>query len=209
MSNDTTRKVTWVDPDGGDRKPGVIRDFDPENEIHFVNLDDGGEAEALINELEFAYVPIGPETLNTRNVIWINRNGGARKKGIIIDFDPTSDSHIVHLNDGSGYANATMRDLEFTAELSPIDMERIAAALDGASNMLSTELKADNRARIFAAIETCTHEDWAAARGSYVHGSETLWQAVLRVHNTCRNSGDTPGREQIITALETKPEPAE
>lgn len=206
MSNDKARKVTWVDPDGGARKPGVIRNFDPENEIHFVNLDDGGEAEALIHELEFAYVPVGPESLNTRNVIWINRNGGTRKKGIIIDFDPTSDVHPVQLNDGSGYANATLRDLEFIAELSRIDMERIAAALDGGSNMLSTELKADNRARIFKAIETCTHEDWVEARGSYVHGSETLWQAVLRVHNTCLNGGDTPGREQMITALETKPE---
>jgi hypothetical protein len=205
LSNATTRKVTWVDPDGGDRKPGIIRDFDPVSEIHFVNLDDGGEAEALIHELEFTYVPVGPGTLNTRNVIWINRNGGARKKGVIIDFDPTSDSHVVHLNDG-GYANTTMRDLEFIAELSQIDMERIAAALDGGSNMLSGKLKAENRARIFTAIETCTHEDWVEARSSCVHGSETLWQAVIRVHGTCRNSGDTPGREQMISALETKPD---
>lgn len=199
MSTESARKVIWIDPDGGDRKRGTIPDFDPDNEIHYVHLDDGGYAEVFERELEFP---------GAVKVIWLEPQTSSRKRGTIPAYDATEDIHLVQLEDG-GEIYAPSHELELPSALSTIDMGRILAALDGGTNMLATELKADNRARIFKAIETCTHEDWAAARGSYVHGRETLWQAVIRVHGTCLNGGDTPGRQEIIEALEAKPVAAE
>jgi len=199
MSTASARRVIWIDPDGGDRKRGTIPDFDQDNEIHYVHLDDGGYAEVFEHELEFP---------GAVKVTWIDPQTNNRKRGTIDAYDATEDIHLVQLED-CGEVYAPSHQLELPAALSTIDMQRIAAALDGNTNMLSIGLKADNRARIFKAIETCTHEDWAAARGSCVHGSETLWQAVIRVHGTCRNGGDTPGRQEIIAALESKPAASE
>lgn len=145
-----------------------------------------------------------PTILKNAKVIWTSPEGGARKRGLIREFNPVMETHYVHLEDG-GIAPALVEELEFTVEveeMSQIDLQRVAAALDKCSTLLHYPLRNDNRARIFTAVEVGSHQAWVDARGCYVRGNYTLWGAVRDQHGQHGEESSTPTREQIITALE-------
>jgi hypothetical protein len=98
--------------------------------------------------------------------------------------------------------------------MTTLDLTRVAAALDAATNGLGMELSVDARARIFAAIETKTGVNasarsanaWANARNVIVSdrdGGVTLWQAVAaRFGEWYARPSVVPGGYSIVSALE-------
>lgn len=78
-------------------------------------------------------------------------------------------------------------------------LSRIADALDRCGNLLGQPIGAEQRARIFNAVESPTRENWADARSVIVVGTTTLWQSVV---STGVEAHDVPTGEQILTALE-------
>lgn len=136
-------------------------------------------------------------------VIWTGPDG-ARRPGIIREFNRAMETHYVHLEDGD-IAAATIEELDFYRESKDIteaDLQRVADALDKCSTLLHEPLRTDNRARIFNAVETGTHHAWLEARGCYIRGNYTLWGAVHDLHGEYGDESMTPTREQIIEALE-------
>lgn len=75
----------------------------------------------------------------------------------------------------------------------------VATLLDRAANMFGSPIPADNRARIFAAIDNPTPETWRAARSSMVNPTITLWQAAIA---TGLDTYAVPSPSDIIQALE-------
>jgi len=136
-------------------------------------------------------------------VIWTGPDG-VRRPGLIREFNPDMETHYVHLENGD-IAAATIDELDFyqdSRDITEADLQRVADALDKCSTLLREPLRTDNRARIFAAVETGTHHAWMEARGCYVRGNYTLWGAVHDLHGEYADQGMTPTREQIIEALE-------
>lgn len=146
-----------------------------------------------------------PTILKNAKVIWTDYRGGlTRRRGLIKEFNADMHTHYVHLEVG-GIAAAVAEELEFIVEaeeISQIDLQRVATALDKCSTLLHNPLRADNRARIFTAVEVASHQAWVDARGCYVRGNYTLWAAVRDQHGLHGDESSTPTREQIITALE-------
>ncbi|UOE45935.1 hypothetical protein [Agromyces larvae] len=94
------------------------------------------------------------------------------------------------------------------------DLNKIAAALDGARGATGRPLSAEARALVFAVMDDTAGPDWATermkrwekARGLVVspaHGGMTLWQAVVARWGTWYAEPTVcPGATAILEALE-------
>ena len=78
-------------------------------------------------------------------------------------------------------------------------LERLANALDNCTNLLDQPIAQEQRARIFAVVESPSAENWAEARTILVRGMLTLWAAVGELGLPPLQ---VPTAEQILEAIE-------